>query len=140
MIIEFPKAIYNNTDKVTTTVNSKDAENIVVGYFKDELDHDCIPYTKLPESEALRIHGEAKAEVEKVIESQEKKEEEKKEEEKEQTEQAVNLQSLSYLEIVTYAKQVMRETGVKFPVRATRESIEKSIREAIDGDNNKRPS
>ena len=134
MIIEYPKAIYNNTDKMTSTVTSKENHEVVKGYFKDQLDHGCIPYTIIPESEALRIYGDAVKEVKEILD--ETKVIELPKEEKEPP-QEKNLRSLTYLELILYAKQVRKETGVKFPVRATRESIEKSIREALNEHNDK---
>lgn len=107
--MNFPTLIYNNKDKACCTVHTIEQYEQIKGYFKDELDHACLPYTELPASEAVRMFAEIQ---------------------KEPLENSVDLSILSWSELRKEAKKL----GVKLPLKAKRDTVEKAIYEVINGD------
>ena len=107
--MQFPTLLYNNTDKACCTVETQEQKDALVGYFKDELDHECLPYTAVHVIEAMNMHKDAKAEI---VERKE-----------------IDLSILKWSELRAEAKKL----GVKLPLRAKRDTVEKAIYEVING-------
>lgn len=112
MKILFPTLIYNNKDKACCRCETPEDKAKLVGYFKDELDHSCLPYTQIPASEALRLYSEV---VESPVEEPEKD---------------IDLSKLKWHELRAQAKKL----GAKLPLKAKRDTVEKAIYEVINGD------
>jgi len=115
MAIEYPKAIYNNESRVTVTVGSKEQEDTLKGFFKDDYQGgEPKPYKEINILEAIEIHSKAKKEVEKPSEK-------------------VDIKDMQWSKLKKYAK----ELGVKLPLSAKRDQIEELIQEVLNG-NDKR--
>lgn len=176
---KYPSLIYNNEAGVCVTVENEYQKKCLEGYFKDELDHDKLPYTEIALGEAMKAHSDSKAEAEYKADkapkdsdnpsvdmdalraeikaellAEMKTEGSPKDPETVEPDPDADIKTegngpvpelkdttkLGWNELRAYGKELEDSLGVDLPLGATRDIVEKSINEVLNGDNYKRRS
>jgi len=166
----YPSLMYNNEKLVSCTVENELQRKCLEGYFKDELNPDHPEYSEIHIDEAMRIHKDAKVQTQYESEHAEvpidaseamevlrnkirqeikfenaKKGREIKAPESVSTApdaipEKKDTKSLKWNELRAYGKELEKAFGVEIPLGATRDIIEKSINEVLNGDDYRRRS